>query len=269
VLIATWNVNSLNVRLPHVVSWLELQAQEQAIDYLCLQELKLTDDKFPTQALRDVGYDAVFHGQKTYNGVATLARTDQEALPSIGSCEVVKNNPRFADAQARLIATDLGAFQIVNGYFPNGQALDSEKFTYKLEWLDALIPWVAELQKKSPVILLGDFNITADARDVYDPALLEGQIHCSEQERSRLLALQELGLFDAFRAFEQPEKSYSWWDYRQGAFRRNAGLRIDHILIDERLRDCLLGCTIDLAPRRWEQPSDHTPVIAELDLSQL
>ncbi len=268
-LIATWNVNSLNVRLPHVVSWLELQAEEQAIDYLCLQELKLTDDKFPVQALREAGYDAVFHGQKTYNGVATLARTSHETLPDIASCTVIKNNPHFADPQARLIATDMGAFQIVNGYFPNGQALDSDKFSYKLEWLDALIVWVAELQKKSPVILLGDFNITVDARDVHDPAQLEGQIHCSEPERQRLKALQDLGLFDAFRAFDQTEKSYSWWDYRQGAFRRNAGLRIDHILLDERLRPCLLGCAIDLTPRRWEQPSDHAPVIAELDLSLL
>jgi exodeoxyribonuclease III len=266
VLIATWNVNSLNVRLPHVVSWLEVRAKERPIDYLCLQELKLTDDKFPLEALNAAGYDAVFHGQKTYNGVATLARRDFSTLAPLPSCALVKNNPHYIDSQSRLIACDMGEFQIVNGYFPNGQALDSDKFVYKLEWLDALIIWIAELQKKSPVILLGDFNITADARDVYDPASMEGQIHCSEQERLRLRALQELGLFDAFRNFDQTDKNYSWWDYRQGAFRRNAGLRIDHILVDERLRSKLRACTIDVAPRRWEQPSDHTPVIAELDM---
>ncbi|ROR20383.1 exodeoxyribonuclease-3 [Comamonas sp. BIGb0124] len=255
--IATWNVNSLSVRLPQVLQWLETEP----VDVLCLQELKLTDDKFPLEALAQAGYQSVSFGQKTYNGVAILSRHPLR--------DVVRNMSAFEDPQSRLIAatidTPLGPLRVLNGYFVNGQAPGSEKFEYKMRWLDALRAWVAaELAAHGNVVLLGDFNITVDDRDTYDPEGLRETIHHTTEERQQFQALLDLGLVDAFRHFEQPEKSYSWWDYRELAFRRNRGLRIDHILVSEALRPRLAACTIDKAPRRYERPSDHAPVIVTL-----
>ncbi|KAF1022317.1 MAG: Exodeoxyribonuclease III [Paracidovorax wautersii] len=253
--IATWNVNSLSVRLSQVLQWL----QAEPVDVLCLQELKLTDDKFPLQALADAGYQSVSFGQKTYNGVAILSRFPMR--------DVVRNMVAFEDPQSRLIAatldTPLGEVRVLNGYFVNGQAPGSEKFDYKMKWLDALRLWVAQDLANHPrLVLLGDFNITVDDRDTYDPEGLRETIHHTTEERQHFQALLDLGLTDAFRAFEQPEKSYSWWDYREFAFRRNRGLRIDHILVSAALKAQLTACTIDKTPRRYERPSDHTPVVA-------
>lgn len=256
--IATWNVNSLSIRLPQVLDWLAAQP----VDLLCLQELKLTDDKFPLEAVREAGYGhcAVF-GQKTYNGVALLSR---HALH-----EVQRNIDGLDDEQARVIAatvhTPQGPLRVVNGYFVNGQAPGSDKFAYKMRWLDGLRQSVAaQLQTHPRLVLLGDFNITADDRDTYDPEGLRETIHHTTEERAQFQALLALGLVDAFRLFEQPEKSYSWWDYREMAFRRNRGLRIDHILVSHALQDQVRSCTIDRAPRKNERPSDHAPVVLEL-----
>lgn len=251
--IATWNVNSLKVRLPHVLQWLA----ENPVDVLCLQETKLTDDKFPAAELEAAGYHSAWTGQKTYNGVAILSRHPIE--------DVVKNNPRFEDEQQRLIAATINGIRIVCAYFPNGQSLDSDKYQYKLRWLDALHDWLAdELKSHGNLALLGDYNIAPEDRDVHDPVAWQGQVLVSEPERAVFRRLQDLGLKDAFRLFEQPEKLYSWWDYRMMAFRRNMGLRIDHILLSPALASRCTECIIDKAPRKWEQPSDHTPVVATL-----
>ena len=252
--IATWNVNSLKVRLSHLLLWLE----NHPVDVLCLQETKLTDEKFPIDEINAAGYQVVFSGQKTYNGVAILSKTPLT--------DVVKNNPRFEDAQQRIIAATVQGVRIVCAYVPNGQAVDSDKYAYKLNWLAALRDWLADEMAAHPdLALLGDYNIAPEDRDVHDPLEWAGQIHCSDAERAALTALNALGLADAFRLFEQPEKSYSWWDYRQLAFRRNRGLRIDHILLSPALVQRCTACVIDRTPRKWEQPSDHTPVIATLD----
>jgi exodeoxyribonuclease-3 len=251
--LATWNVNSLKVRLPHVLQWLA----ENPVDVLCLQETKLTDDKFPAAELEAAGYHSVWTGQKTYNGVAILSRHPVDA--------VVKNNPRFADEQQRLIAATINGVRVVCAYFPNGQSIDSDKYQYKLRWLDALHDWLAdEMKSHDNLALLGDYNIAPEDRDVHDPAAWAGQVLVSEPERAVFRRLQDLGLKDAFRLFEQPEKLYSWWDYRMMAFRRNMGLRIDHILLSPALAARCTECIIDKVPRKWEQPSDHTPVIATL-----
>ena len=251
--IATWNVNSLKVRLPHVVQWLT----DNPVDVLCLQETKLTDDKFPVAELNAIGYQVAFSGQKTYNGVAIVSR-----LP-IG--DVQKNNPLFDDPQQRILAATIAGVRFVCAYVPNGQALDSDKFVYKMAWLAALRDWLAaELVLHPQLAVLGDYNIAPEDRDVHDPAEWEGGIHVSPAERAALGALSALGLQDAFRLFEQPEKSYSWWDYRMMGFRRNRGLRIDHILLAPALAAQCSACIIDREPRKWEQPSDHTPVIATL-----
>lgn len=255
--LATWNVNSLSVRLPQVLDWLA----QNPVDVLCLQELKLTEDKFPFDALKAAGYYSAVLGQKTYNGVAILSRTSGEDL--------VKNIPDFVDEQARVIAitinTATGPLRLVNGYFVNGQAPGSEKFEYKMRWLDALHKWLEiELKKHPKLALLGDFNITPDDRDSYDPQGLHEAIHHTSEERAHFRALLNLGLTDTFRHFEQAEKSFSWWDYREFGFKRNRGLRIDHILTSAALTPFLKGCAIDKTPRRNERPSDHTPVIVEL-----
>jgi exodeoxyribonuclease-3 len=255
--IATWNVNSLSVRLPQVIDWLATHP----VDALCLQELKLTDDKFPHQALSDVGYHSAVFGQKTYNGVAILSRTVLN--------DVSKNITGFADEQSRVISATMtsehGNVRIVNGYFVNGQEPGSEKFAYKLKWLDGLNAMLkSELQAHAKLVLLGDFNITADDRDTYDPEGLRETIHHTTVERDHFKALMALGMTDAFRMFEQPEKSFSWWDYREFGFRRNRGLRIDHILVSEALKSRVTGCVIDKTPRRNERPSDHTPVIVDI-----
>jgi len=255
--VATWNVNSLKVRLPHLLDWL----RQHATDVVCLQETKLTDDKFPAEELQAAGYRSVFAGQKTYNGVAILLREASTAVPA----EVQVNLPNFADEQKRLIALTLDGLRIVNGYFPNGQAVGSEKFGYKLQWLAALTDWLrGEMARHEQVLLAGDFNIAPEPRDVHDPALWDGQVLFSEPERAAFRALLDLGLQDSFRLFEQPERSYTWWDYRNLAFRRKMGLRIDHILLSAPLAARCASCTIDVEPRRREQPSDHAPVLATL-----
>jgi exodeoxyribonuclease-3 len=251
--LATWNVNSLSVRLPQLLAWLAAHP----VDAIVLQETKLTDDKFPHAEIAAAGYRASWFGQKTYNGVALLSR--DEAL------EPVRNIPGFDDEQARVIAGTVNGLRVIGAYFPNGQAPDSEKFVYKMRWLDALRAWVArELAAHPQLVLMGDFNIAPEDRDVYDPVAWAGQIHCTPQEREHFRQLVALGLHDAFRLFEQPPKSWSWWDYRNLAFRKNQGLRIDHILVSEALRPRVAACIIDKLPRKNERPSDHAPVVVEL-----
>ena len=255
--IATWNVNSLTVRLPQVLDWLATNP----VDVLCLQELKLSDDKFPLQELEAAGYQSAVFGQKTYNGVAILSRTPAR--------NIVKNITGFTDEQSRVIAATLdmptGEVRVVNGYFVNGQSPGSEKFEYKMKWLESLRDWLREELAEHPnLVLLGHFNITADDRDTFDPEGLRETIHHTTEERQHFQALVKLGLNDAFRMFDQPEKSYSWWDYREMAFRRNRGLRIDHILVSEALKPLVRSCVIDKLPRKNERPSDHVPVVLEL-----
>ena len=255
--ISTWNVNSLAVRLPQVLDWLAANP----VDVLCLQELKLSDEKFPLDALQAAGYHSAVFGQKTYNGVAILSRTPARS--------VVKNIVGVTDEQSRVIAATLdlpaGEVRVVNGYFVNGQAPGTEKFEYKMKWLEGLRIWLAtELAAHPKLVLLGDFNITVDDRDTYDAEGLRETIHHTTEERAQFKALIDLGLTDAFRMFEQPEKSYSWWDYREMAFRRNRGLRIDHILVSEALKPQVASCTIDKLPRKNERPSDHAPVTVTL-----
>ena len=252
--IATWNVNSLSVRLPQVLDWLAAHP----VDVLALQELKLTDDKFPAAAFAEAGYCAQWFGQKTYNGVALVSKTE--------GADVVKNIPGFEDEMARVIAASYGELRVIGAYFPNGQAPDSDKFAYKMRWLEALREWVrGEMQRHPQLVLMGDYNITFDDLDVWDPVGLKETIHCTSAERTQLQGLVDLGLSDSMRLFEQPEKNYSWWDYRDFAFRRNRGLRIDHILISEALRSRASACAVDKAPRKNERPSDHAPVVLTLD----
>ena len=251
--LATWNVNSLAVRLPQVLEWLAMNP----VDVLVLQETKLTDDKFPRAEIEAAGYAVEFFGQKTYNGVALLSRTAADS--------VAKNIPGFDDEMARVIAGIVDGVRVIGAYFPNGQAPDSDKFVYKMRWLAALRDWVqAELAAHPKLVLMGDYNIAPEDRDVYDPVALAGTIHCTPEERGHFQGLLTLGLVDAFRLFEQPPKSYSWWDYRMLAFRRNQGMRIDHILVSEALRSQVQACSIDRLPRKNERPSDHAPVWVEL-----
>ena len=251
--LATWNVNSLAVRLPQVLDWLSTHRP----DALCLQETKLTDDKFPHAEFVAAGYAAQWFGQKTYNGVALLTR-----LPAT---DVVKNIPGHADEQARVITATVGGVRVIGAYVPNGQAVDSDKFQYKLGWLEALQTWIAdELVRHPALVLVGDFNIAPEDRDVHDPALWAGQVLCTPEERAHFQRLIALGLHDAFRLFEQAPKSWSWWDYRNLAFRKNQGLRIDHILVSTTLASRVTACHIDKLPRKNERPSDHAPVVVEL-----
>jgi exodeoxyribonuclease-3 len=252
---ATWNVNSLGVRLPQVVDWLAAQeAAGSPIDVLALQELKLTDDKFPADTFTAAGYQSQWFGQKTYNGVALLSRAPVT--------DVIKNIPGFEDEMSRVITATIGDTRIIGGYFPNGQEPGSDKFEYKMEWLTALRKWVkSELEVHPNLVLMGDYNITFDDDDVWDPAGMEGSIHCTEEERYHLRALIALGLHDSYRLFKQSPKSFSWWDYRDAGFRRNRGLRIDHILVSNALKPRVTACAIDKSPRKNERPSDHAPVI--------
>jgi exodeoxyribonuclease-3 len=251
--LATWNVNSLNVRLPQVLDWLA----SNPVDVLALQELKLTDDKFPAQALADIGYQAQWFGQKTYNGVALLSKTP--------ASEVIKNIPGFEDEQSRVLCATIGGVRVIGAYFPNGQEPGSDKFDYKMRWLTALREWVrAEMAAHPQLVLMGDYNITFDDLDVWDPEGLRETIHCTTEERLHLNALIDLGLTDAVRLFPQPEKNFSWWDYRDFGFRRKRGLRIDHILITESLKGRASACAVDVAPRKNERPSDHAPVVLTL-----
>jgi len=255
--LATWNVNSLGVRLPQVLEWLSVDptgSGESGVDLLAIQETKTTDDKFPVKELESANYHVAFHGQKTYNGVALVSKFPLE--------NVVKNIPGFEDEMARVISATVKGVRVIGAYFPNGQDPQSDKFQYKMRWLEALHDWIkSELIVFPNMILMGDFNITFDARDVWDPVKLEGTIHCTPEERSHLFALIELGFTDAFREFDTEDKKYSWWDYREFAFKRNRGLRIDHILVSNALKPELTHCLIDKGPRKNERPSDHTPVV--------
>ena len=252
--ISTWNVNSLTVRLPQVLDWLAAHP----VDALCLQELKLTDDKFPHDAFKEAGYEAVTFGQKTYNGVAILSRHPMR--------DVLRNIPGHTDEQARVIAatfdTPGGPLRLLNGYFVNGQEPGSEKFAYKMRWLHALQDMVrAEMATHPRLVLVGDFNVAPEDRDSFDPVGLKDTIHHTVEERQHFQDLIALGLTDSFRMFEQPEKSYSWWDYRMLGFQKNRGLRIDHILVSDALRGSVTACTVDRTPRKNPQPSDHAPVV--------
>ena len=252
--LATWNVNSLTVRLPQVLDWLAVHEP----DVLCLQETKLTDDKFPHAEFQALGYCAEWHGQKTYNGVALLSR--------VPAADVLKNIPGFDDPQARVITGTVRGIRVIGAYMPNGQAPDSDKFVYKMRWLEALRAWVAQEAAQHPrVVLVGDYNIAPEDRDVHDPALWAGQILCTPQERAHFQSLLGLGMHDAFRLFEQAPKSWSWWDYRNLAFRKNQGLRIDHILVTDALKPFVTACVIDKLPRKNERPSDHAPVMVTLE----
>jgi exodeoxyribonuclease-3 len=255
--LATWNVNSLTVRLPQVLDWLNAHTGDQAIDVLALQETKTTDDKFPRAEIEAAGYHVAFFGQKTYNGVALITRHP--------ITDVVHNIPGFPDDMARVITGTVNGVRVVGAYFPNGQAPDSDKFVYKMAWLNALQAFIKdEFSRHAKLVLMGDFNITWDDLDVWDPVALAGTIHCTDEERAHFKALLDLGLHDAFRLFEQAPKSYSWWDYREFAFKRNRGLRIDHILVSAALVKQVSACVIDKTPRKNERPSDHTPVIVTL-----
>ncbi len=251
--LATWNVNSLSVRLPQVLDWLATHP----VDVLALQELKLTDDKFPAQAFAEAGYQAQWFGQKTYNGVALISREP--------ATDVVKNIPGFADEQSRVLCATIAGVRVIGAYFPNGQAPGSDKFAYKMAWLTALREWVkTEMAAHPQLVLMGDYNITFDDADVWDPDGLRETIHCTTEERTHLQALVGLGLHDAHRLFDQPPKSYSWWDYRMLGFQKNRGMRIDHILVTDAVKARVSGCTIDRAPRKNTQPSDHAPVVITL-----
>ena len=251
--IAAWNVNSLKVRLPQLIDWLAALQP----DIVCLQETKLEDANFPQQAIEDAGYAVAFHGQKTYNGVALLSRQGLE--------NIVCNNPHFPDAQKRLIAATVQGVRVISAYIPNGQEVGSDKYAYKLDWLAALEYWLKEELAQHPLLALaGDFNIAPEDCDVHNPAAWAGQILCSDAERDAFRRLLALGLKDSFRLFPQPEKSFSWWDYRMLGFQKNQGLRIDHVLLSTPLAARCAAAGIDREMRKRERPSDHAPVWAEI-----
>ncbi len=250
--LASWNVNSLKVRLPHVLQWLETEQP----DVVGLQETKLTDDNFPATALREAGYEAVYAGQKTYNGVAVVARQPIS--------ETVTDIPGVDDPQRRVMAGTIGDLRFINLYVPNGSEVGSEKYVYKLDWLARLRDWIADEMARHPrLAVVGDFNIAPADADVHDPEEWRGKILFSEPERAALKALTDLGLEDTFRRFPQDEQVFSWWDYRMNNFKRNRGLRIDLVLASPALATQCTASRVDVEPRRWERPSDHAPVIAE------
>jgi exodeoxyribonuclease-3 len=253
--IAAWNVNSLKVRLPQLLDFLATRQP----DAVCLQETKLTDENFPAAELLAAGYHVVFSGQKTYNGVAIVSRAE--------ATDVQHGIPGFDDEQKRVIAATVEGVRLVCVYCVNGQSLDSDKYSYKLAWFDALTAWLKdELTRHPKLAVLGDYNIAPEDRDVHDPEAWKDSVLVSEPERERFRNLLALGLKDSFRLFEQPEKTYSWWDYRMMGFRRNHGLRIDHILLSPALAAACTASTIDRDMRKLERPSDHAPVIAEIGL---
>jgi len=253
--LATWNVNSLNVRLPHVLDWL---AANQP-DALCLQETKQEDSKFPYEALKEIGYNAIHNGQKTYNGVAILSPHTLE--------DVHVDIPNFADEQKRVIAATIQGVRVICAYVVNGQAIDSDKYQYKLRWLDAFEAWlVDELKRHQKLAVLGDYNIARHDQDCHDPIAWQGQVLVSEPERAAFGRLLSLGLHDSFRLLNHEDGQYTWWDYRMAGFRRNLGMRIDHILVSTALSNACISCVIDKAPRKLERPSDHTPVVLELNV---
>jgi exodeoxyribonuclease III len=248
-------VNSLRVRLPQLLGWLATVGP----DVVALQETKLSDAAFPVAELRAAGYDGVYSGQKTYNGVAILARS----VPT----DVVRDMPGYDDPQRRVLAATIAGVRVINLYVPNGQDVGSDKFHYKLGWLRALRQWLrAELAVHPRLVVLGDFNIAPEDRDVHDPEAWAGSVHVSPEEREALRDTIALGLVDVFRKFGQPPQSFSWWDYRAGSFRRNHGLRIDLLLAAPALAARCTACTIDVEPRRVERASDHAPVIGTFDI---
>ncbi len=250
--IATWNVNSMNVRLPHVLEWL----QSHEPDVLVLQEIKQLTEKFPTDALAEAGYQSLASGQKTYNGVAVISKEP--------ASDPVTDFPGFEDPQRRVLATTIGDTRVIDLYVPNGSEVGSDKYAYKLEWLTALRSFLeTEMATHTNLVVLGDFNIAPADADVYDPEKWGDAILCSPKERDALSALIDLGLTDVFRKFDQPESTFSWWDYRAAGFRRNAGLRIDLILTSPSMTERCTASYVDKEPRAWERPSDHAPVVAE------
>jgi exodeoxyribonuclease-3 len=252
--IASWNVNSIRVRLPHVVDWLK----HQQPDVLGLQELKMPTESVPVTEIEECGYHIVSFGQKTYNGVALISRQKPE--------DISTGLPNFQDEQRRVIAASYGDIRVVNLYVPNGEGLESGKFVYKLGWLDALSDYLAEELERHPnLVVMGDFNIAPDDRDVYDPEVWQNRVLVSDQERSRLQGLLDAGLTDSFRLFDQPEGTFSWWDYRAAGFRRKRGLRIDLLLASAALAERCSASTVDPEPRKLERPSDHAPVFALFD----
>ena len=252
--LATWNVNSLGMRLARLLAWLEANKPDVA----CLQETKCDDAKFPADAFAQSGYTAHFSGQRTYNGVAILVRSDHTAS------DVAAGMPEFADEQKRVIAATVAGVRIVNVYVPNGQSVGSDKYRYKLDWCARAGAWFAQAIAAHPdLVVAGDLNIAPEPRDVHDPALWEGQVLFSEPERAAFRSWIGAGLVDSFRLFEQPDRTFSWWDYRQLAFPKNAGLRIDHILLSASLAKRCTACRIDRNARKGEKPSDHAPVVAE------
>jgi exodeoxyribonuclease-3 len=254
--LAAWNVNSLKVRLPQLLDFLATRQP----DVVCLQETKLTDDAFPVADLETAGYRVAFAGQKTYNGVAIVSRSEPTDI-QIGI-------PNLEDEQKRVIAATVDGVRVVCVYCPNGQSLDSDKYPYKLAWFDALAAWLKdELLHYPKLTVLGDYNVAPDDRDVHDPTVWKDCVLVSEPERERFRALLALGLKDSFRLFEQPEKIFSWWDYRMMGFRRNHGLRIDHILLSEQLAATCTSSTVDRDMRKLERPSDHAPVVAEISVA--
>jgi len=254
--IATWNINSLTVRLPQVLAWL---AAEQP-DLLAVQETKLLDEKFPCAEIEAAGYQAIYVGQKTYNGVAIFSRQPAQ--------DVLIGIPGFEDTQRRVLSASYGDVRLINLYVPNGESPESDKFRYKLNWLEKLHDWLTlEIVKYPKMVVVGDFNIAPEPRDVHDPVRWEGHVLFSAPERAAFKKLLALGLSDTFRLFEQPEKIFSWWDYRMLGFRRNHGLRIDHILANQSASQACRRCRVDKGPRAHERPSDHAPVVAEFDFN--
>jgi len=252
--IATWNVNSMNVRLPHVVEWL----QSNEPDVLVLQEIKQLTEKFPTDTLQEIGYHSIASGQKTYNGVAIISKTP--------ATDPITDFPDLDDPQRRILASTVGDVRVIDLYIPNGSEVGSEKYNYKLNWLKSLRKFLAaEMQQHENIVVLGDFNIAPADADVYDPEKWGDAILCSPLERQALSELIDLGLTDVFRKFDHPEGTFSWWDYRAAGFRRNAGLRIDLILTSNNMTERCIASYVDKEPRAWERPSDHAPVVAEFD----
>lgn len=254
-ILAAWNVNSLNVRLPRLLAWLAAHSP----DVICLQETKLEDSKFPVAEIEAAGYTACFAGQKTYNGVAILARTGHAISdPAVGFAG-------FADDQKRVIAATIRGVRVIDFYVPNGQSVDSDKYLYKLDWCAAAAGYIRDELKRHPdIAVVGDFNVAPEDRDVHDPGLWAGQVLCSDPERAAFRAFLDAGLVDSFRLFEQPPQTFSWWDYRQLAFPKNRGLRIDHILLSPPLAARCTASRVDRNERKGDKPSDHAPVVVEL-----
>ena len=254
--IATWNVNSLKVRLPHVLNWIT----QNEPDILALQEIKLQDADFPLAALTQVGYQAICSGQKTYNGVAILSKHNAQ--------DIVTDIPNLVDPQRRILIATIDGIRLINLYVPNGESVTSEKYAYKLHWLREITAYIKEeIAKHEKIVILGDFNIAPEARDVHNPQAWEGQVLCSEPERRALTELMGISLQDTFRLFEQAEKSYTWWDYRALGFQLNHGLRIDHILVNSLMAKQCIRCVIDRSQRKLERPSDHAPVMATFNIT--